>query len=484
MALHRTNLGWMILAGALIFGCTPDRAPVGGTNPPVLPATAGVPIPATAAPAHPLVLTPRGRALKVDQLIGDVDKNTRQPTRGQSLKRYGVEGADLGSPFEDGDRVIFLFGDTIGKGNPPGADAIGFTTDRTPDDGVALDFFTRHKAGKGRGKLLGKGKGPGKGKGKGPGKGPGKPKIRGRGAGAERYLAFSPRNANGKEQELKGVEVPVAGIRLGSSAFVAYKDNHAGDEDGSKDREAVEVAPTDITSLARFDPESGVATTLCVLSRQPQGRFNKISLRLPVDSAGFPAGGPFVVVLGTGKHRASHAYLALAPIAAFDRCAGLLYFARLENGQPVWSPRESDAGPVFRDGPGEGAIGELSVTWAAPIRRWIATYDAKVPGGARNVFLRYSETPWGPWSEPVTLINGKTDITGVFAHDSRRVPDDGLAGPMIGEKHPEKASGAAYAPFVVERWTRLEGSILKIYYTLSLWNPYTVLLMRSDLIVS
>jgi len=475
MALHRNNLGWVIVAGALTFGCSPDVPSTAQPGVPI-PAAAVVPIPATVVPPRPVALTPRGRALKIEQLIGDADKNTRQPTRGMTLKRFGVGGADLGSPFEDGERVIFLFGDTIGKGNPPGADAIGFTTDRTPDDGVALDFFTRHRVGKGR--ALGKGKGKGKAQGKVRG--------RGRGAGAERYLTFSPRNASGKEQDLKGFEMPVAGIRLGSNAFVAYKDSHAGDEEGSADLDAPEANPTDITSLALFDPATGVATTLCALSRQPQGRFQKVSLHQAVGAAAWPDGGPFVVMHGTGKARTSHAYVALAPVATFGRCAGLRYFARLENGVPVWSPRESDAGPVFREGPGEGKIGELSVTWAAPIQRWIATYDAKAQSGARNVFLRHSETPWGPWSEPVVLVDGKTDVAGVFAHEPGRVPDDGLAGPMIGKnkRHPEKARGTAYAPFVVERWTRLEAGVLKIYYTLSLWNPYTVILMRSDLTVS
>ncbi|MBI4952034.1 MAG: hypothetical protein HY908_08370 [Myxococcales bacterium] len=68
-------------------------------------------------------------------------------------------------------------------------------------------------------------------------------------------------------------------------------------------------------------------------------------------------------------------------------------------------------------------------------------------------------------------------------HDPAHLPDDGQAGPKIGKDrdHPEKARGTVYAPFVVERWTRLEGDTLRIYFTLSLWNPYVVLLMRADL---
>jgi hypothetical protein len=40
--------------------------------------------------------------------------------------------------------------------------------------------------------------------------------------------------------------------------------------------------------------------------------------------------------------------------------------------------------------------------------------------------------------------------------------------------------GATYAPYVVERWTRVEKGIMDIYYVLSTWNPYVVVLMKSQ----
>jgi hypothetical protein len=47
--------------------------------------------------------------------------------------------------------------------------------------------------------------------------------------------------------------------------------------------------------------------------------------------------------------------------------------------------------------------------------------------------------------------------------------------------NPEAVRGGAYAPYVVERWTKLKGSDLTIYYVLSTWNPYVVVLMKSRL---
>ena len=36
-----------------------------------------------------------------------------------------------------------------------------------------------------------------------------------------------------------------------------------------------------------------------------------------------------------------------------------------------------------------------------------------------------------------------------------------------------------YAPYVVERFTKVENSELHLYYCLSTWNPYVVVLMKS-----
>lgn len=379
---------------------------------------------------------------KLEQLVGDFDKHLRRPTRGQTHSKYGVLGVDLGYPFEARGRLVFLFGDTIGTEGQSGSDAIGFSDDRDPEDGVALSFYTRPDG---------------------------------------KFRPFRPLGRDGKETRLPGFEVPVAGIQVGQETFVAFKDNHAGDEDGSQDEGHQEREPTDVTQLARFDPETGEATTLCELSRQPGGKFQKISLRLAADGVGLPPGGPWVLMHGSGRHRRSDAYLAILPAASLASCSGLRYWVRNDGDTPVWSEREADAAPLFRDSAAPGTIGELSFTYAAPIGRYVLTYDAQ--DGLRRVLLRHAATPWGPFSEPITLFDLAKDGLGTFIHDPRRATDDGQAGPMIGKNkdHPEKMRGGVYAPFVVERWTRLTGDELSLYFLISVWNPYTVELMRADL---
>ena len=49
-----------------------------------------------------------------------------------------------------------------------------------------------------------------------------------------------------------------------------------------------------------------------------------------------------------------------------------------------------------------------------------------------------------------------------------------------GGNDPRTTPGALYAPYMIERFTRVSGSTLSIYYALSTWNPYTIVLMRAD----
>ncbi len=378
---------------------------------------------------------------KLSQLIGDYDKHLKQPVTGKTHEKAGVLGADRGSPFDDGERVLFLFGDTIGTEAEEGADAIGFTQDTNPDDGVALDFYARPDG---------------------------------------KFLPFRPLGKDGKETPLPSFEGPVAGVRIGDLTYVAFTDNHAGDGDGAKDEEQRAADQTDVTHLARFDRASGQATTLCEISRQPAGKFHKLSFRAPVDTAGLPDGGPWVLMVGTGKHRASDVYLGIIPVLSLASCAGIRYWVRSENGKPVWSDREADAEALFTSGAERGTVGDLSLSYAEAIRRFLLVYDAADQG--RKVYLRHAETPWGPFSEPMMVFNPAASGFGVFIHDPRVKPGDGQAGPMPGQHkaHPEKVRGGLYAPFVVERWTQRRQDTLSIYFLISVWNPYTVELMRAD----
>ena len=373
--------------------------------------------------ATDLVLRYEARStVKIEQLLGEEDKQLHQPTLSQTVTRYGIEGTDLGNSFEHGGRVYFLFGDTVGRLRRA-LDTIATTDTDNPESGVRLDFLK---------------------------------------SGSD-YLTIQPPGIS-----MGAFEVPVAGISLGGQVYVVVSTNHS--EGRLTDRSVL----TKFTLPANFQP-------LRTISQLPEGHFVKMSLHIETGTiAGLPPGGPFVFVWGTGPYRKSDAYLSIVPASQFENGKGTRYFAGFNaGGAPIWSEKESDARAIIQN----GTMGDLSVTWCKDLGLWLMTYDSRDPA-PRGILFSYSRTPWGPWSEPQIIFNAMRDgAFGKFIHNPEANPDDGLAGPVIGkgQANPQAVRGGAYAPYVIERWTKVQGSELSIYYTLSTWNPYVVILMKSRL---
>ncbi len=394
---------------------------------------------ASSAGSGPVLRFVPGSTVKVEQLLGEQDKERRQPTLSRTFSRYGIEGTDLGYSFEHDGRAVFLFGDTVGQVGRA-LDTIATTDARDPERGVRLDFLTVEEPSR-----------------------PAPHHPRRRLPGRVRYLTVEPAGIS-----MGAFEVPVSGISLGGRAYVVVSTNHSADRS------------TDRSVLTRFEPPS-TFRPLRTISQLPAGHFVKMSLHAePTGTAGLPPGGPFVLVWGTGTYRHSDACLAIVPVSHFETGEGTRYFAGLDDsGAPRWSPDESAAVPVVKN----GTLGDVSVTWCEELKLWLMTADSRPPG-PRGVLFWYSAMPWGPWGEPQVLFEAVRDgALGRFIHDPGAQPDDGLAGPVIGKgrEDPGAVHGGAYAPYVVERFTRVKDSELNVYYVLSTWNPYVVVLMRSRL---
>ena len=386
--------------------------------------------PSTPPPAAHLAKPPREVALhyvddstvKLEQLIGDEDKERHKPTANQTFTRFGVEGTELGSSFEHQGHIYFLFGPTLGRS--PGLSNTIATTDTTnPTGGVHLDFLTN----------------------------------------GGKNVAVQPTGVT-----MAPMDTPVAGISLDGQMYVAISTNF------TKGR------ATERSVLTKFvAPET--FQTVRSISELPDGRFIRMSMHAqPGTIAGLPPGGPFVLTWGTGRYRESDAYLSIVPAGQFEAGKGIRYFAGLDaSNAPTWSDNESDATPIVKD----GTLGDLSVTWCKELGLWLMAYDRRTqPNG---IAFSYSRTPWGPWSEPEILFNPVRDnALGKFIHGPMRKIDDGLAGPVLGQRGRVNAAeirGGAAAPYVVERWTKVQGSELELYYLMSTVNPYVVVLMKSIL---
>jgi hypothetical protein len=118
------------------------------------------------------------------------------------------------------------------------------------------------------------------------------------------------------------------------------------------------------------------------------------------------------------------------------------YFAGVDAaGAPRWSPNMAAARTVAK-----GTVGELSVVWNPYLERWLMTSS---DGASTNAVIREGIAPWGPWSEPSTLVS-QADVPGL------------------------------YAPYMSPEYTTNHGRT--IYFTLSKWGPYNVFWYRADLV--
>jgi hypothetical protein len=365
-----------------------------------------------------------GSTVKVQQLLGEFDKQQRRPTLSQTFTRYKIRGTDEGNSFEYQGRVYFLFGDTVGALDHA-LDTIATTEAADPEAGVRLDFLTV----------------------------PGQP-----------YLTIRPPGIS-----MGAFETPTGGIALGDRMYVAVRTDHS--RDWSTDR----LVLTRFTLPSTFVP-------LRTISQAPSGHFLMVTMQadpLPGGTAGLPPGGPWVFIWGTGKYRGSDVYLSIVPAADFENGGHTLYFSGMDAaGKPVWNTKEDKAEAIIRN----GTLADVSVVWNKELGMWLATFDSRPPA-QRGVLFSYSTAPWGPWSTPQLIFQPRRDGGyGKFIHDPKAVPNDGLAGPVIGvpESKAEEVIGGEYAPYMIQRWMKVQGNRLTIYYTMSVWNPYVVELMKSE----
>jgi len=382
-----------------------------------------------------------GSTVKVEQLVGDQDYQTKQPTASQTVTRFNILGNDIGYSFESNGKLIFTFGDTISSNanvvNYRAGDPLASTTASNPESPMLLDFYMSRD-----------GSGP--------------------------LFVRPPGVAMGAD------DVPNSGITLPDGTYLIVNTG----ADTSLDNPHV----NDSSVLVKFDESAQTFTSLRTISRMPAGHF---IITAPHQS------GTDVYVFGVGAYRASDIFLARTPAASFASGSGTQYFAGLVDGQPTWVDAESMAVPVVQDNPLNGpswpndspTVGNLSVAYSSQLGLWLMTYDGGRQSPRTNgVYFTYSPQPWGPWAAPQLIFNLSRDPgLGLFVHDPSIVPDppgDGLNGPTIGQNDIYSTRGAAYAPLMIGRFTTITGNTLRIYFTLSTWNPYTIVRMRADFTIA
>jgi len=107
-----------------------------------------------------------------------------------------------------------------------------------------------------------------------------------------------------------------------------------------------------------------------------------------------------------------------------------------------------------------------------PVKRYLMLCNAAMP---RGITLRSAEAPWGPWSAGTVIFKpGRDNGYGHFMHIKNKT--DGLSDPNRAEEW-----GGEYGPYIMSRYTSGAEGHCQIYYTMSTWNPYHVMVMRGGL---
>ncbi|MBI3952175.1 MAG: DUF4185 domain-containing protein [Acidobacteria bacterium] len=124
-------------------------------------------------------------------------------------------------------------------------------------------------------------------------------------------------------------------------------------------------------------------------------------------------------------------------------------------------------------------IGEFSVASNPFLRKWLMLYNCDSP---RGINFRVADQPWGRWSPPAVLFDPWAD--GGYCHfmhvswDFRNC--DSVYDSMFGSPRQREWAGE-YGPYQIPRYTTGDATSTTIYYTMSTWNPYQVVLMKSTL---
>jgi hypothetical protein len=211
-------------------------------------------------------------------------------------------------------------------------------------------------------------------------------------------------------------------------------------------------------------------------------------------------------------------YLAWVPMPKVSTGNGFTwephYFAGLdENGRPLFTNDPTKAAALDLSGGADPTLevydlaGQLTVRWIPTLAKWVMFYGggfpenpglcvalntdcSKLRRAGSAIRMRTSDHPWGPWSPPTDIL----------------VAGDPAQGPVLGSQYapggllhhkdckgvacapntlPPEISpvphGVLYAPNVIEEWTEVRSDAVELYWNVSTWNPYRVVLMKTRL---
>jgi hypothetical protein len=377
-------------------------------------------------------------ARKIVQLTGEWDRERWVPAHNQTETRFGIRGTDLGMSFEHEERLYFLFGDTWRvnqSADDTNLDAIACSEDHDPSDGLDLNFL------------------------------PEPPRIK--------------PCPDGSKVDQGAFNVPLDGVSYERKMYVFFSTNHITLED------RLELMGRSV--LTRFDNCDRRFQPLTVFSAT---KFVNVSIEkgaltaAQADCVGLEPGTGVLWIWGSGRYRSSAVYLSVMPLEGLEtRLEGRLFW----DGRG-WSTDEDDAAPVFC----AGSVGELSVRYNRVLRRYLCMFNSDSPAG---IVMHSAPEPWGPWSLRPLLVFDPWDDSRKFAKFIHRAWESGkpetvqdfVADDIIPQPDGSFETryfdwGGVYGPYQIAKFnSEAREGVARVYFTMSTWNPYQVVLMSVDI---
>lgn len=392
--------------------------------------------------------------IKVCQLTGETDRQLGVPAFNQTDTNFGFTGVDWGHWVEHGGVLWLLLGDTfvedthphtqpvadprsgpVGGPNPIAADSIAFTDDAEASDCIQLNWPIWP------------------------------PEV------FPDYNLFKPPLVDGIDP---AGGAPETGVSMGTDFYIWF----TGDEVAEPGEVSLFLTVTQDPNFGEFE----------IIYRETPEHFRFLTALeyfgdVPVLGSSDTG---WVFLLAVREWLASDIYLAAFPRHEITDWDNYWFFEGYEDDcvTPSWTQVEADAlaivNTVHPDGPTpEGCVGAVSAHYDEILGAWVMAYGCAL----RSAEMRTAPTPWGPWSTPTTIFDSTRD--GGYCEDGgppgfMHDPTHNCP-PEVTDPGRDHELGVPYAPALIQRYTRGDSDHPILFYSISAWNPYNLMLMATEL---
>lgn len=263
---------------------------------------------------------------------------------------FGVGGTDLGIIVKHGSEFLFFFGDTFSSvdsmtGNWR-SNTIAISTDNDPSNGISLDNWIVNPT-----------------------------------TGLAKELISSL-----KVDNVEMTCIPTTAVSINGILYVYYMSVRHWSITGG-------MWTCNNASIAVSLDDGQNFSKMTNISWGGDSNFILFSIAQPYDESD-----EYLYFLSTPAGRLGSCYLCRVNPLKLLNSSEYGYFTGLSlTNETIWSTEMDDAVPIF-----PSPVGEVSVMWNDYLSKWTAFY---VNNEDYSIVLRTADNLWGPWSEPVVIVD-------------------------------------------------------------------------------